>query len=138
MKFLYFSLILLGLTSAGCAQNQPPKQPAATQATPVSLVSPSEFQQLLTSKPGVLLDVRTPGEYKKGHLKSARLLDIFSDDFEAQINALDRNATYYVYCASGGRSAEACELMQKKGFKQCYDMDGGFSNWKASGLPFEQ
>lgn len=141
MKFrniLLTAIIFTFLTA--CSQNPKTKQAeTSASATPqVVLLSPADFQQKLQADKGVILDVRTPQEYKKGHLKDARLLNIFDDNFEADINKLDKNIPYYVYCQSGGRSAEAAELMNKKGFKLVYDMDGGFGKWRSANLPFEQ
>jgi phage shock protein E len=103
----------------------------------IQLVSPKVFHERLQKGGVVLIDVRTPGEFKKGHLKGARLLDIFSDDFEIQINKLDRKVTYMVYCGIGGRSAECTELMRKKGFTSVYDLDGGIKRWRNEGFPIE-
>jgi rhodanese-related sulfurtransferase len=118
----------------GCSQ----KQSNTQGADAIVLAAPKDFAQQIVTEKGILLDVRTPGEWKKGHLKDARHLDIFRDDFESEINKLDTNTTVYVYCASGGRSSEAAELMLKKGFRKVVDMDGGFMRWKSEGLPFEQ
>lgn len=100
-----------------------------------AVISPSDFSQKLTQKPGILLDVRTPGEHKKGFIEGARLLDIFSDNFDTELAKLDRNTIYYVYCASGGRSAECVEKMQAMGFKTVFDLDGGMGAWRNAGLP---
>lgn len=141
MKITY--LILLGSLLVGACSNQP-KTTATTENTTVStdataktieLVDANTFKNNLAAKPGVLLDVRTPGEYKKGFIEGARLLDIFSDEFDAELNKLDRNATYYVYCASGGRSAECTEKMEGLGFKKIIELDGGMGAWRNAGLP---
>lgn len=101
------------------------------------VISAADFGNKIKTQPGTILDVRTPGEYKKGFIKDARLLDIFSDNFDAELNKLDRNATYYVYCASGGRSAECAEKMQTLGFKKVYDLDGGMGAWRNANMPVE-
>lgn len=126
MKNIFFALAMIA-TFTAFAQNGK-----------IAILSPSDFNQKIKTEKGIILDVRTPGEFKKGHLKGARLLDIFSDAFETEINKMDKNTTYYVYCQSGGRSGEATELMHKKGFKVVYDLDGGFGRWKSQNLPFEQ
>lgn len=144
MKITY--AILLGSLLVGACSNQSKSTQNGTETTieaaapgyttkVVEVVDANTFKNTLASKPGTLLDVRTPGEYKKGFIEGARLLDIFSDEFEAELNKLDRNATYYVYCASGGRSAECAEKMQGMGFKKVYDLDGGMGAWRNAGLP---
>ncbi|MEI6509212.1 MAG: rhodanese-like domain-containing protein [Bacteroidota bacterium] len=126
MKNIFFAILMIA-TFTVIAQNGK-----------IAILSPADFNQKIKTEKGIILDVRTPGEFKKGHLKGARLLDIFSDAFETEINKMDKNTTYYVYCQSGGRSGEATELMHKKGFKVVYDLDGGFGRWKSQNLPFEQ
>ncbi|TAE89652.1 MAG: rhodanese-like domain-containing protein [Bacteroidetes bacterium] len=101
------------------------------------LLRANEFKAQMQKENGVLLDVRTPGEYKKGFIAGATLMDIFSDDFDAKLALLDKSKTYYVYCAKGGRSEECSEKMMALGFKRVFDLDGGISGWKDSGLPIE-
>ncbi len=121
------------------ACSQKPSSNSTSQSTQnkYELLSPADFNKRLQAEPGILIDVRTPNEQKKGMIKNAVSLDIFRDDFEAEIDKLDKNKTYYVYCAAGGRSAEASELMQQKGFARVIDLEGGFTRWKNEGLPVE-
>ena len=83
----------------------------------------------------ISLDVRTTGEFAEGHLVNALNINVESGNFEAEIANLDKNATYAVYCRSGRRSAVAVELMEKAGFNNLYNLDGGVIDWSASGLP---
>jgi rhodanese-related sulfurtransferase len=101
----------------------------------IKVVSPEEFNQALKGKHGVLLDVRTPGEFRKGHIPGAINIDFLDDSFSDRIDSLNKGIEYEVYCHSGGRSGEATELMQKKGFKKLLDLKGGFSKWQAQGFP---
>ncbi|MBK0402634.1 rhodanese-like domain-containing protein [Adhaeribacter sp. BT258] len=104
----------------------------------VKTISSEEAGTLVASeKELVILDVRTPEEFTKGHLKNATLLNKYEPDFEARIKTLDREKPYLVYCASGGRSGETKALMQTLGFKKVYDAKG-FEDLKAAGLPVEQ
>ena len=149
MKVIYTIAFGAFLTIA-CSNNQT-KQPnteisskninseqnLADTGSVFKVISAPEFSDKIKVQPGIILDVRTPGEYKKGFIKDARLLDIFSDGFEAELNKLNRNDAYYVYCASGGRSAECAEKMQMLGFKQVYDLDGGMGAWRNANLPVE-
>jgi len=92
-------------------------------------VSVKEFNQMIVDKPGTILDVRTKGEVSKGAIKGAVHYDIFDDNFESQIIKLDKSKPVYVYCAVGGRSGEAMEMMQKKGFSEAYNLAGGYNAW---------
>ena len=64
----------------------------------------------------VIIDVRTPQEYQEGHLKGAVNMDLSSGSFAEQIDGLDPNAPYQVYCRSGNRSARAVAAMRDAGF----------------------
>jgi rhodanese-related sulfurtransferase len=78
----------------------------------------------------VVLDVRTPAEFA-----NAINIDFQSGNFEAEISALDKTATYAVYCRSGNRSGQAVKVMADLGFTNLYDMDGGVIDWAAAGKP---
>jgi rhodanese-related sulfurtransferase len=95
-----------------------------------------EFKSQMDSVQGeVLLDVRTPDETAKGVIAGATYLDYFRKDFEAEVAKLDKNKTYFIYCAAGGRSGETMDLMSKLGFKRVYNLKGGFTDWKKMKFP---
>ncbi|MFA5629525.1 MAG: rhodanese-like domain-containing protein [Dehalococcoidales bacterium] len=83
----------------------------------------------------IILDVRTPAEYADGHIENSLNLDYYANDFEAQLDRLDKNKTYLVYCRSANRSAHVINLMQKLGFKSAYNMLGGINEWNSKGYP---
>ncbi len=126
------------LISLGACSQKPAKPGSTSPAqNTYELLKPAQFNERLQAEPGILIDVRTPNELKKGIIKNAVSLDIFRDDFESEMDKLDKSKTYYVYCAAGGRSGEAVEMMQKKGFAKVIDLDGGITKWKNEGLPVE-
>jgi len=84
----------------------------------------------------VILDVRTPEEIANGAIENSIKIDYYSDTFLEEIDELDKENTYLVYCRSGGRSGEATKLMEELGFQKVYDMSEGFSQWEAEDLPF--
>ena len=81
----------------------------------------------------VVLDVRTPEEYKEGHIRDAKLVDFKADDFEEKLDELDKSETYLVHCRSGRRSTEALAVLKKLGFRSVYHLDGGFLAWEDAG-----
>lgn len=94
-------------------------------------VSQKRFQRLMTKKNTVLLDVRTPDEYKAGHIPGSLQIDVLKvGDFKKQVSGLEKTKTYLLYCHSGKRSKQALTLMKEAGFTKLYDLEGGFSNWK--------
>ena len=92
-------------------------------------VSAEEFNELIASGNGQLLDVRTAGEYAGGHINDAMNIDFWGDDFESRLEELDKNKPVYVYCQSGGRSGKAMKKMKEKGFKEVYNLKGGYGKW---------
>ncbi len=112
----------------------------STTSSIVSNVSAEEFQKLSSAdKNGVIIDLRTNEELnKKGFVKGATQLDWLAKDSEQQVDKLDKNKTYYIYCAAGGRSGECAEFMEKHHFKKVVNMSKGFSSWASKGLPIEK
>ena len=78
----------------------------------------------------VILDVRTADEFNEGCIVNAINIDIHrGQDFVNEIEALDKNKNYYVYCRSGMRSAKACEIMNQLGFENAFNLIGGITEW---------
>lgn len=101
----------------------------------VESLAPADFQSKIESaQDGVVLDVRTAEEVSEGVIAGAKTIDFKASDFADQIDALDKDKTYFVYCASGGRSAKAASQMKDKGFKNVYSLQGGMTAWKEQGL----
>ena len=119
-----FALIASALLLAGCS--------SSTGAMDLGV---SEFSIKVAEAGVITLDVRTPIEFAEGHIDGARLIDFQSGNFENEIAALDKNATYAVYCRSGNRSGQAVKVMQEAGFKNLFNMDGGVIDWANAGLP---
>jgi len=82
----------------------------------------------------IILDVRTPGEFAQ-HIQNAVNIDYKSETFRNDIDVLDKNAVYLVYCLAGSRSAGAVEIMQELGFRKMYNMIGGIREWIMEGYP---
>ncbi len=83
----------------------------------------------------IVLDVRTNGEVAQGVIAGATQIDYSNPHFEHQLEQLDKSKPIFVYCAIGGRSGSAVQLMQKKGFKKIYNLDGGINAWQRAGYP---
>ena len=127
MKKIY-SLLMLVFVFASCQ----------AQDKKAQLVSPETFQAKVASGNVQLIDVRTPKEFKQGHLKNAKNIHLYEQDFGTQIDKLDKKEPVYVYCKAGGRSAEAIEILQNHGFESIIELDGGTDSWSEAGKPLEQ
>jgi len=93
------------------------------------------IQTNLNNPDFVIIDVRTPEEYLSGHIKNAINIDYNSEEFFERIEGLNKSKTYFVYCRSGHRSAEAVKVMKELGFIEVYNLKTGINGWKAIGLP---
>jgi rhodanese-related sulfurtransferase len=80
-----------------------------------------------TNKP-VLIDVRTASEFASGSIKGARNINFTSPRFKDIISQLPKDKEYFLFCRSGSRSAQACKIMSKEGFKVA-NLRGGISEW---------
>lgn len=80
----------------------------------------------------VIIDVRTTGEFRKGHLEQAKHINYFSKNFSEELSKLDKSKIYLVYCKSGGRSASAVNKMLESGFTEVYNLVGGIDAWQKS------
>jgi rhodanese-related sulfurtransferase len=111
--------------------------PASTEAASLVTVSPLEASQTIDSAPDglVVLDVRTATEYAEGHIEGATLVDFYAADFEAQLAELDPAVPYVLYCRSGNRSGQTMPMMDRLGFLEVYEIDGGILAWTAASLP---
>ena len=110
----------------------------AGETNVVRRVNVDDFQKLAQAKTNVVLDVRTEKEFAAGHISGAKNLDFNSHDFEKQISKLDKTKIYLVHCASGHRSALACEKMKQAGFQTLIEMPAGFRGWEKAGKAVEK
>lgn len=78
-------------------------------------ISVQDAAALLKNAPPslIILDVRTPGEFREGHIPGARNMDFFGGGFEMQAASLPHDAVLLVYCRSGKRSAGAAEILDE-------------------------
>lgn len=125
---LVTTLILLVL--AGCGGD------SGTSTATIETISPTEAAELLNDPPAdlVVLDVRTPDEFAGGHLADAVNLDYQAAGFAGELSALDRGASYLLYCRTGNRSAQVREMMSDLGFAEVYEIAGGIVAWTGAGL----
>jgi rhodanese-related sulfurtransferase len=97
-------------------------------------VTPEEMQAILETEDMQLVDVRTPKEYKEGHIKNSQNIDYNSPTFDEDISKLDKTKPVILYCKSGKRSAKCSEKLIKAGFEKIYELEGGITEWKFKGL----
>lgn len=77
-----------------------------------------------------IIDIRTSEEFLAGHIEKSANIDYYGS-FEEEIEKLDKNNKYLIYCKSGNRSGQALKIFEKLGFKEVYDLEGGYIAWTA-------
>ena len=93
-------------------------------------ISPIEVKQIINSpsSSAIIIDVRTPKEYSKGHLKNSINipLQILKDSILSK--NIDKNSKIVVYCSSGVRSKKATTILNSIGYNNVSEL-GGINNW---------
>ncbi len=138
MKNTLIAAITCLITLSACAQNH--SSTASTKSTEsataarhasdtVQNLSADEALTLLDDPEVITIDVRTPDEVAQGYIPGTdKFIDLFGD-FRTEIQDLDPEATYLIYCASGARSADASAKLVDKGFRHVYNLTGGTESW---------
>src|SRR5690349_12090158 len=104
----------------------------------VKHVNAKQAEKLVADKKVTVLDIRTPDEFKAGHIAGATNIDFQSPDFEKTITDLARTNAYLVHCAVGGRSGRSLKVFERNHFNSIYHLDGGIKAWQKAGLPLEK
>ncbi|MHA2330028.1 MAG: FAD-dependent oxidoreductase, partial [Candidatus Hodarchaeales archaeon] len=114
------------------------KQLRSADSPALSDISVSELHERIDAddSPAILIDVRTPREYKgkHGHIKNAKLLPL--GELMQNISSLDkyRDEEIVVICHSGSRSMMAAQILVRAGFKDVRNLTGGMKSWHRSGF----
>ncbi len=98
--------------------------------TPVKSIDTDQAKAYLADKSVdavTVLDVRQPKEYEAGHIPGAVLAPL--PQLADHLDRLDGSKPILVYCASGGRSRVAAQLLSGKGFAEIINVAGGFNAW---------
>lgn len=132
MLVLLLSLVTGAVLASGCVGQETPPQI-------IEDITPQEAFALIQDNRDnpdfVIIDVRTPEEFAEEHIEDAINLDYYSETFQDELDTLDRDKTYLIYCRSGGRSGNALDIMAELDFREAYNMLGGINGWLAEGLP---
>ncbi len=91
-------------------------------------VNAQAFEAAMTGN-YLLLDVRTQDEYDGGHIEGALLIP--HNELAERLNEVEGYDKVLVYCASGNRSVTASQILIEAGYKEVYNLKGGFSAWQA-------
>ena len=125
-KILLTVLLLAGVALAGCS----------SASGTLETVSPDAAAEVMAENPNaIILDIRTPEEFYAGTIEGSINIDYYAPDFAAQLDKLDKDADYVMYCNSGNRSGEAMDIFSDLEFQSVTEIDGGIQAWYSDGLP---
>ncbi|MCB0601683.1 MAG: rhodanese-like domain-containing protein [Saprospiraceae bacterium] len=133
-NWLFLAFLSIGAISCAHAQSTETVVPGV-KTTPgvVTNISVDQLAAALAADSSIhVLDVRSIQEYVGGHIANAKQIDILQNEhFKEEIQKLDKNHTYWVYCRSGHRSLIAADEMIRAGFTSVINVEGGFNAWSA-------
>jgi len=100
-----------------------------------NILSSKDADAFIKSDKPLVLDVRTPREYKIGHLENSILIPV--QELQKRINELDvyKNNAILIYCASGNRSTVASKILIDSGFNKIFNLKYGILDWKTKKYP---
>lgn len=93
------------------------------------------FEEYIKNDPdAIVIDVRTHGEYYNGHLPGAINIDVMGNNFVNEVEKMNLQRSYYLYCRSGARSRAAASRMGALGFGNVFNLAGGMASDKAKAI----
>ncbi|MDT0556192.1 rhodanese-like domain-containing protein [Patiriisocius hiemis] len=102
----------------------------AQKSDTIKILAASDFNKAIEKNNVQLVDVRTAQEFNQGAIESALNIDFFQqDNFTSEFEKLDKDQPVYLYCRSGNRSYQAAKKLEVMGFKEIYDLKGGYMKW---------
>lgn len=125
-KIILLLLSAIILISA-CGQNTP--------GNSITNINSIEFQKMISSGKGVLLDVRTENEFKSGHIANAGQLNFYAPDFRERLLLLPKDQPIYLYCLTGSRSKAAAQFLAQNGYSKIFNLQRGIMEWNQNNLP---
>lgn len=106
---------------------------------PFGSILPRDAYEIIQKNKGnpdfVLIDIRTPEEFLSGHIEGAININYHDNDFIEQLDKLDKNKFYLIYCRTGRRSSDTINVMKRLKFQEVYRILGDIVRWKAEKLP---
>ena len=135
LSSLFFAALVAGVSAAKGEQLTPPLPSFGNGCIDKRA---EDIYKMLTEEPSqiILLDVRTEAEYEEEHIQieSVETKNIPLSEIEERLNELNKSKVLIVYCRSGARSRQACEILAQHNFT-VFNLEGGITAWKAAGYP---
>lgn len=125
MRKILIGLIAVVLLSAGCSSEM---EEDKVDKVEYKQITAEEAREIMDREEVILLDVRTPEEYKEEHIEAALLIPDYELENSAESQLPDKDKKILIYCRSGNRSKSAAKLLINMGYTQVYDF-GGIMSW---------
>jgi rhodanese-related sulfurtransferase len=139
MKMILLMVMAILVVVCGAILLRPSVLRAQGEPVAYANLSPAEAWDTIGKRSGdsdfVLLDVRTPKEFREERIEGAVMVDYLSPSFRDEVAKLDRGKSYLVYCRTGHRSLGAVDVMRELGFRNVLHLAGGITKWKEARLP---
>ncbi len=123
-------ILLLLLTCISCKLDSSKNNSDPAAKTEFKDLALLDFMKSYTSETvghAMLIDLRTPPEFEAGTINGAVMINFLDSDIDQQLNKLDKNKSYYVFCEQGARSKKCMDKMKGMGFKRVYNLIGGYN-----------
>jgi rhodanese-related sulfurtransferase len=104
---------------------------SSKQPSGVGVMFPDDAEEFISQHAEgtyTLLDVRQPPEYEEEHLPGAKLVPL--PELVDSLKGLEAEKPTIVYCAVGGRSRMAAQLLVNQNFKKVFYLEGGMEGWE--------
>ena len=121
-------LIILFLAPAGCSRTNIQSGNAINKEGYYKITAEQAYTMMMELNNYILLDVRTPGEYRERRIEGVVLIPSSELEGRAETELPDKDSVIFVYCQTGRRSENAARLLARKGYTNIYDF-GGINNW---------
>ena len=107
-------------------------------ARPGKEVGTTQAVQMINRRDAVVVDVREPAEFKAGHIPNAKNIPL--GELPGRLKELEKFKAkpVIVVCATGNRSRAASALLQKNGYAEAYNLQGGMAAWRQASMPVEK
>lgn len=102
----------------------------------VRQMGPAELEAEWRAGAVTVVDVRAPGEWEAGHLPG--VVNIPLGELPERLAEIPADRPVVLHCQGGGRSSIAASLLQARGLADAVNLAGGFTAWRAAGLPIER
>jgi rhodanese-related sulfurtransferase len=136
---IFFILIISVFSFSACQTHSAEKASGPLESGPpaaIEQITVAEARSAIEEKDVQFIDVRTVAEYAGGHAVKAENFPL--DLLQQDLAKLDKGKPVYVICQTGRRSQKGSEILQKAGFNNIYNVEGGTSAWESAGYPMEK